>query len=256
MRDASYTAGLRPSLLVLATPHDRPAPATPALPDLGAILVADLATGIPALAHALLARRVSPWCPVCIVDPDQSVTATELAAFEPFPGCFAILAPDVEPQSTEIVAAVQRRDVPTPRVLSHFVVQRTGARKLMEDLDECFGRRLESAPESDTRPLRTLSRRVNGFGPLTVRDWSGVAALIAAVAPGPRPIDVSLDRFALERGLDPRTFRRWLRLCTDLDWEAAAQLSGWEWLLESALRKWEYVAIGGGARPAARAEAG
>ena len=55
---------------------------------------------------------------------------------------------------------------------------------------------------------------------------------MASLTPG-----LSLETQAYLADIDPRTLRRWLRLAIDLPWPVVSGWVGWEWVLESALRR-------------------
>jgi hypothetical protein len=223
------------TVLVLEPASDQLIPSSLERPVLGAVLTADLDGGIPALADAVERQRAMPWCPLVLRVPANHFPARAVAPFEPVPGAFALLYPgdfDWLPPAARLRRAVARRPVPPLAIIALWLEQRMGRPGLATTLGACFG-----ASESQLRPPRTLTRRVRAIGPLEVRDWRGIARLAQlAVTPGPWR-DASLETTALEAGIDPRTLRRWLRLCTDLAWAEFVARVGWEWVLESALRR-------------------
>lgn len=213
---------------------------TPAgqVPAIGALLIADLATGIPALAEAVVSLRASPWCPLVLVVPDRRIAAEALAAFEPAPGIFATLyATDrpALPLGQRSLTAVRRRPVPNRATIARWVEQRLGRSGVAGTLTACFH------CTSDSQPPRTLTRRVQELGCFEVRDWRGLARLAQLLAARGYWPPASLESTALEASIDPRTLRRWLRLATDLPWHDATRRPGWEWILESALRSGLYL---------------
>jgi hypothetical protein len=210
-----------------ASGPDAPAP--------GTVLVADLATGIPALAEAVLAQRAAPWCPLVTLMGDHGFPPSVLAAFEPLPGSFAPLYPSdfrTLDLPQRVVAAVHRRSTPEPAIVVRWIEQRLGRPGAGAILACCVAPRPHVG-----RSGRTLTRRVRELGPLAVRDWRGLTRLVqitAAAGSGPMQ---SLETTAWDRGVDPRTLQRWLQLATDLPWTEVVRRPGWEWLLESALRR-------------------
>lgn len=235
------------TLLQLEPATERIAPAGPA-PALGALLIADLAPGIPALAEALVSLRAAPWCPLVLLVPDRRVAGQVLAAFEPVPGIFATLyAADrpALPLAQRSVAAVRRRPVPQLTVLAAWLEHRLGKPGVASTLTACFH------CEAGVQPGRTLTRRLQELGRFEVRDWRGLARLAQLVAAGGHWPPASLESTALEAGIDPRTLRRWLRLATALSWPEATRRPGWEWILESALQLGGYVSREKAMSPAA-----
>ena len=223
------------TLLVLDPTSDLLAAWTLSQPDPGTILIADLDGGIPVLADAVQRQREVPWCPLVMRLADPRFPARAVAPFESVPGSFALLYPsdfDWLPPAERIRRAVARRPVPQLSIIACWLELRLGRPGLASTLGACFG-----AGDMATRPPRTLTRRLKAIGPLEVRDWRGLARLAQlAVTPGPWR-SASLETTALDAGIDPRTLRRWLRLCTDLSWSDFIGRVGWEWVLESALRR-------------------
>lgn len=217
----------------LEPPYVGLSPAAQLCPHLGSVLVADLSEGIAALATAIAAHARAPWCPLVLRLPDRLLSAATLAAFEPVPGTWAPLYPDDAPHlppAERVLKAVRRRPIPDAATLARWVALRLRRPALVGTLTACLGCGAECH-----RPARTLTRRVRALGPLEVRDWrglGGLARLVAGASTG-----VSLETEAYLANLDPRTLRRWLRLATDLAWPAVCRRPGWEWLLESALRR-------------------
>lgn len=225
------------TLLQLEPATERIAPAGPA-PALGALIIADLAPGIPALAEALARLRAAPWCPLVLLIPDRRIAGETLTTFEPVPGIFATLyAADrpALPLGQRALAAVRRRPVPQPAIIAAWLERRLGRGGVASTLTACFH------CEAGVQPPRTLTRRLQQLGPFEVRDWRGLARLTRLLAGSVHWRPGSLESTALEAGVDPRTLRRWLRLATALPWAEVTRRPGWEWILESALRLGGYV---------------
>lgn len=224
-------------LLLLEPPYDLFRPAGPFRPTDGALLIADLAGGIPALGDAVAAHRDAPWCPLVLLA-DRTISAATLSAFEPLPGTWAVLYRSDYAHlalARRACEAVQRRPIPGPVTLALWVERRLGRPGVADTIAACFHCR-----GAGREPPRTLARRVQALGPLAVRDWRGLARLaqiVASLAPGRRP---SLEGAALNARIDPRTLRRWLNLATEPCWLQCASRVGWEWVFESALRRLGY----------------
>ncbi|HWA17072.1 MAG TPA: hypothetical protein VG817_11595 [Gemmatimonadales bacterium] len=208
-------------------------------PPVGAVLVADLSAGIPALARAVTELRSAPWCPLVTCLSDRRIASSTLSAFESVPGTFAPLyATDYAtlPLPQRVVEAVRRRPPPPATAIALWVERRLGRPGTASTLGACFG------DDGDAlRPPRTLTRRVCALGPLEVRDWRGLARL-AQIHTTAGPLErASLEVAAYDARIDPRTLRRWLRLATDLSWSDTTRRPGWEWLVEMTLRRYGYV---------------
>ena len=228
------------TLQVLEPPYRQVNPQGPLHPNIGAVLVADLAAGIPALARAVVRAREAPWCPLVSVLADRAVPSATLTAFEPVVGTWAALYPSDFSQHTlgdRALAAVRRRPIPLATTVAQWVEGRLGLPGCASVLAVCFGEGGDAL-----RPPRTLTRQVAALGPLEVRDWRGLARLAQVFACRSARVSQSLEGAAYEAGVDPRTLRRWLRLATELSWAEAGTRVGWEWILESALRRCGFVA--------------
>jgi len=227
------------TLRVLEPPYTRLLPAGPFRPPVGAILVADLSEGIPALAEAVVLQREAPWCPLVTCLQDRRVSAASLTAFEPVPGSFAPLyrSDYLElPEPARILLAVRRRPPPLATTVAQWTERRLGRPGVATTLGACFGDNGDAL-----RPPRTLTRRVRSLGALEVRDWRGLCRLTQIMTAADGFGLRSLEGAALAAEIDPRTLRRWLRLATDLPWSEATARAGWEWTVEMTLRRFGYV---------------
>lgn len=230
------------SLHILEPPYLRFLPAGSFRPPVGAALVADLSAGIPALAEAVQEHRDAPWCPLVTCLADRKVSSACLSAFESVPGVFAPLYPGDYPGLSPMeraLRAISRRPSPQPTTIALWVEQRLARPGTASTLGACFG-----DGGDELRPPRTLTRRVRSLGSLEVRDWRGLARLVQILTAPAIPGHVSLEIAALTAGVDPRSLRRWLRLATDMTWMEVVARTGWEWVIEMALRRFGYVERG------------
>jgi hypothetical protein len=172
---------------------------------------------------------------------DRRIPAAVLGTFEPIPGTWAPLyTGDYAslPPAERAVAAVRRRPVPRSTTIAQWIERRLRNPGVGGVLAACFG------DEGDNqRPPRTLTRRVRELGPLEVRDWRGLARIAQILAARSFRAGGSLETAAFEAEVDPRTLRRWLQLVTNRSWVEASGMVGWEWVLETALRRWGYVEV-------------
>ncbi len=225
-----------------------PPPATP--PPLGAVLLADLQDGLAAFADAIERQRAAPWCPLVLRTADPRVTPAVLATFEPWPGCFGLLATAGLPAAGpnfRVLAAVRRRPLPIPERVARYAEARLD-RGVAPVLLACMG-----GPGVARQPSRTLTRRVAELGSFEIRDWRALSRLTWAAALAQLRPEASLETAAWEAGSDPRSLRRWVRRFTGLEWDQLRARVGWEWIVELALRRGGYVREPSGAAAGAGA---
>lgn len=249
MRQTSERLGDGSRILELGPPFATYSPGPGPRP-LGTILVADARRGAQGLLDALLTRRAHPWCPVCVVAPPSQLDrlAATLTALEPeYAGCATLPGdPSIAlPEGSAVVSAVRRRLPPTAITLGNYAARRVGPSADPFVMAGCLSPNA-GATVSRWVSERTMSRQAAAVGPLAVRDWAGIGFVVLMFARHPLA-GCSVERAALHAGIDPRSLRRWFRLCTDREWRDAVELPGWEWLLESALRKWGYIRGAGAA---------
>lgn len=222
----------------------------------GAILVCDLRGGITALADAVLAHRAAPWSPICLLYYGKPLDPRVCEAFEPQPSTFAEL--NVDPNDREagpdaVVAAVRRRRAPSPADLARYVTARIQHVEFAVTLQTCFESGSGLTSKQERAPRSTFRRHLERFYPLTARDWAALGHLVFMLLDAGNRQVRSYRRLAREHRLDPRTLRG--RLVRFLGGSLADAITrpGWEWVLETSLRKWNYLDTHG--RTAARSQA-
>ncbi len=234
----SNSQGPRVGLRLLAAPFLglSPWPMDPA--PVGSIIVADVRPGIPPLAQALRAQRSAPWCPVCLLI-DGTIPADELCFFEPWPGSFAFAGSageSVWPAAESILRAVRARPRPEGSNLVAYVAHRTGVRKL----ETLLQAQLFVPGSKPLRSPRTVARHCTELGSLLPHEWSRLSELVGWIL-GSWEWGGSLERKAAHAGIDQRTMRRWLIRLLGVSLAEATETPGWEWILESALRRFGYI---------------
>jgi hypothetical protein len=204
----------------------------------GSIVVADVRPGIAALAQALRAQRTVPWCPVCLVI-DGSIPAKELCCFEPWPDSFAFAlsagAP-FWPAPESIVRAIRARSRPEASHLAGYVAHRTRVPKL-ETLLKSY---LFAPGAGPQRSPRTVARHCTELGTLLPHEWSRLSQLVGWILES-WECGGSFEHKAAHAGIDQRTMRRWLNRLLGISLAEATEIPGWEWILESALRRSGYI---------------
>ncbi len=226
---------LEPPYTVCRIPQRGPSP-------LGSIIVADLSSELVAVVEASDRHSSEPWCPVVLVGKRRMVDRAAEAVLRQF-GIQPLIVsptPDGVPfDPGQIAGAVKRREPPTPEELAEYVISRTAAPDMRSTLESCFSK--AQGGDEDGPSRSTLCRRLSGFGPLKARDWTGMARVIWSLLGEQK----TGERTRRGRGLDPRTLRNQVNQLAGMSYTEASARPGWEWLVESALRRWDYVASPG-----------
>jgi len=233
-------AGERPTEL-LPPPYERLIPWDLAVgrddPPLGSIACCapgDRLSGVAALLGTVCRW---PWVMPCLrLRRDQRPCQ---AALDLFPGlrCYAAVTEDEDGTRSltprELVAAVRRRPLPTPSVLTQWVCYRIARADARALLLAQFQEALEGIASSRVASAATYSRHFTACGPFTARDWRAVARisvkLCETTASGERA-----------NGLGRRTALH-LRKYLNVSPRTATTMLGWEWVLERAVRVGGYV---------------
>jgi hypothetical protein len=230
---------MHPDVSVVLPPYSHQVPLGRQTLVLGSILVADLRGGAEAVAQIVAAYQRAPWCPLCLVNDSQGISASLLWLLRRLPDWTAFCtAPTLShgPSVDHVILAVKNRPSPTPIILATYVTQRVARPELSQALQACFRRAHRS--ESSVGPDRSwLSRRLRDFGPMTAKAWTAAAELLPVL----QSQSATVDRCAYDQGLDPRTVRSRLQHFRVGSLAEARGLVGWEWLMEAVLRAGGYV---------------
>lgn len=208
---------------------------------LGTILVADITgeAGVVAVIEAAARVAAEPWCPVVLLSRSAELSRTVEAVVDQFdmapamatlPGEANLLSPE------HILAAVNGRQAPSPGRLAGYVVSRTAKPNVRSLLEECFRRGTSQEIRQESYSRSTLYRRLSGFGPFKPHDWTSLSQTLSLLlASG------SLRNLSMANEIDPRTVQARVQRFTGIDFRQARRLSGWEWVIESGLRRAGYV---------------
>lgn len=218
----------------------------------GAVLLVESAGGVRASGHvaapAADAHRRAPWAPVCLVGDPRSIAAISL---EPHLPAWAVVArapwvashEDPAALPERVLLAVRQRPAPTAAQLSAYIISRTDR----SDLHLALAAALDSDPAASGHHRTTIWRHLSAFGELTARNWAAIARLTAILRRAGEFPGRTRERLAREFGVDPRTMDSWLEQYVGLPLAEAGARPGWEWIVESALRRGGYVSTAGGA---------
>ncbi len=212
---------------------------------LGTILVADVTGegGVVSVVEAAIRVAAEPWCPVVLVTRSSRLdrrSETVIRQFDIVPAVVTMTASATLLDPYPILLAIRQRPRPTPDRLARYVTKRVGRQDLTDALRECFRRGMDDLGDGPGLSRSTLNRRLLDFEPLKAHNWSDMARTLAVLLePGGelRPSSRLL-------GIGPRTVRSHIKLYTGLDFGEVRERPGWEWLVEAALQRWDYVPVG------------
>jgi hypothetical protein len=179
-----------------------------------------------------------PWIAPCAGLPDTEYVAEKYAALDRLLRmrlAIVRLHPGQVVTPVAVAKAVAARYAPTPEGLGGWICRRVGVQELSTALVEqfayAFGARLD-LPHSKSWYSRTFSPRR-----LTARDWRAVARVASAhhVAVRER-LKLRGDREGPPK-LSVRAASRYAVKYLGMTWASAIQRVGWEWVLESVVRR-------------------
>lgn len=207
----------------------RPAPKAP-MP-LGTILIADLRAGLPAVVEAGERLIEEPWYPLVLAAPSAFDHTTDALVRHYGLGDSVVVPSGSGALDAEVlVSKVRARPTPPAARLAAYVAARASRPDLYEILTDSFARGLSHGETAVSRS--TLSRRLGGFGPLKPKDWSALAKVVAFL---------SVPRRTPPPTSDPRTIRGHVQTYTGMPVGEAQRFAGWEWIVETVLRRWGYL---------------
>jgi hypothetical protein len=70
-----------------------------------------------------------------------------------------------------------------------------------------------------------------------------LASVLDALHRPPHP-DATIEQVAWDRGIDPRTLRKWSMHFLGYPARDVVEAPGWEWKVEEVLRRFAYVTVG------------
>jgi hypothetical protein len=230
---------------------------TTVLPSLGDALVfhATRAAGAAAAVHFACAQ--APWCArVLLVE--ASLSVTEVATLvQLLPARALACLGGFESDKQTMFEAIRRRGAPDHCGMIDYLRSRRLPRDLIWSVEDALAlAEADLEPTTDAsrksvRPTqRTLNRHLSRYGPFRVSDWRRIQALLELTEV---PSPVSFEQRCWERQHDPRTFRDWLAQYVGVEPRPALATPGWEWKVESALRRHGYVSWPGASRRGSQA---
>lgn len=206
-------------------------------PALGAVAVLHLdgAGAPPRIAETF---EQSPWLVPCVVVTPATLSPSMLQVVWGLPSQPAFViqsAPSARVAPALVLATVATRPTPTAPHLVAYVIGRTRSVALGQTLDVIWSPKTAGARrEAD----RTIRYRLGRLGPLGHHDWLRVHRLIRAKTEG---WNLSVERQAQLVGTEARTLRSWAARYLGCSLKTFRLMAGWEWIVESVLRRGGYL---------------
>lgn len=241
------------SLAQLSPPYDAVRPCVSvqggAAP-FGTIVHVSGSSALAVIGGATLAVRSCPWVVPVLTLPRPEEALEPYVSFVPELRDrmgMAISSDVARCGSAAVVKSARQRPRPGATALVGYVTQRTQASGLSELLLEQFGIALKESP-GHTRSLATYSRTFARFGAFTAHHWRNLAALVvehcaaqAACAGCGGPAVEQRERFG--GSLAFRVADRYARAYLGLSFIDSLARVGWEWIVETALRRAGYLRV-------------
>ncbi len=228
------------NLVALPLPYSEYAAPEPPLP-IGTILIVNIGGGLSLSREVIELCSSHPWCPTCVLLPDNApVSAFDLQLLMTLgsPKLAFMNGAVARMPAAAVVKLVDGRQMPDASGLAGAVASRLSQREIQPWLEAC----LTNAFRAGKGPSRdTLRRHIGGFGLLRPHQWRWIPGTLRAVMHARANPSLSLVRAAADCGLDVRSLRTHVSELTGLSLRSALAYAGWEWFIETVLRRWEYV---------------
>ncbi len=206
--------------MVIEPPYAAARRNTGEAPALGSILLIDCLDVRPTSAQLKPIVDSAPWCPVCILASDR----WEVRHIRRTSRVTVVFSLDDGVGGTRgMLSAVATRPHATPADVAEWIVGRTRLPSLRRTLVDLFTRPLMTRADA-LRLQWSVREQVALLGEWDACDWQLMWHVTEAAARGEARAVVVPD-------LDARADE-----LLGLDWSARAQLAGWEWIPETALR--------------------
>jgi hypothetical protein len=218
------------TLLILDPPYSAVRRLNDTAPELGAVALLDAVPTRPSTHDVRGQMEFAPWCPLCILADEES----GMRSTRRLPRACVVFGLG-EDGGAAILRAVAARPRPTPSDMVEWITKRTRLPVLARMLSDLF-----------TRPV--LCRNEVAFLPFAVRDqirqlgdWGASEWQRAALL-----TELAGDRTTLRRtfrSVEPDALekRRWIDELLGVPESEFQQRVGWEWVLESSLRRSGFV---------------
>lgn len=240
------------SLTLLEPPYTDPRPwmGRPPAPGAVAVVSADL---VRELDRVTALFEAAPWVVPCVLLSPASVSPALLQtvwALPCQPAFVMLTGRSTQVGAAMVLNAVAARSAPTVPHLVAQVVTRTESVLLGQTLNGVWADEPDRRNADAERTVRYRLRREGGLGR---HDWLRVRKLIQAKTAG---WNASVERQAQLAGTEARTLRAWVARYLGCSMRSFRMTAGWEWIIETALRRGGYALVGGPAPATPRGTAG
>lgn len=204
------------------------------------LMVADTSVvGSIALSCVIECTNKAPWCPVAIGLSSSAMSPELISAIRELNGSLGYYMTElgqVNPSPDPALHAICSRKTRWREDVAAYLRTRTN---WPFEAIQCVARYMEGRePEANNDGHRTTAwRKLRKLGPLTAADWTNLGVLVQAASTSKK----SREQLAAACGVNIKTLRaRSERLIGPL-FRKYQDIAGWEWMLELALRRWNYV---------------
>jgi hypothetical protein len=206
----------------------------PGEPPVGSIFVLDADRSGSALGSVISALRAAPWAPMVVVTRSRGTNPEVLRVLESVQGTPAFLVRRSDDISLSALAldAVRGRQPVHPDQVAAYVAGRLRRPAVTMPLAIA----LASPPRGLARVtfgVRWLAGRLHTMGDLTATDWREVFHFAASAG----SVRLTVAQAAERAERDLWTLRRRLQQLGDVTVDQYREYAGWEWFVESVLRK-------------------
>jgi hypothetical protein len=218
---------MRPiSLYVTAPPFLLVRRLDEAVPPLGAVVIADLTDHAAAAGELRPLLEVAPWCPLCVLIRTQS----DRRRLPRSPRVCAITSLGMNGGSALILAAVRARPEPQPMDFGDWLAERTGRPALSTIGARLFARALQGTRSHQISAVADGS--LQALGAWGRQEWEQVARLADLAAHRE-----ALGRLLVRDDVASAQAVQLMRTLLDVTEDEFRERAGWEWVLETALRR-------------------
>lgn len=203
----------------------------------GGIIAYDSLGSVSVLSDVLDLHARAPWCPIVICNTEQiDIRALRrLCAWNEAIVVSSLDASALPKAASELRRTIERRALPDADDIATYVAIRLGRPAIMSTIKAS----IELSRDCDVGHRSTFNRRLSDLPPFKAHDWRAIS-MLAVTFQSHSSADQSVAACAYADGIDPRTLRSRLQRYIGRI-ESRLRPPGWEWLVETALRRFGYA---------------